>query len=446
MGTAVSVSTSENKRYIPRGRNNLQTVFERHFSDFVRVYEDDYADRYGKYRLERIKTIGEHFLACGDYLNGVARIRCTNPECGHDYFRPFSCKGFYLCPSCSQKRTILMAEHLTEEVLLRLPHRQFVFTVPKALRVFFRNNRKLFAEISRLIFSIIKDFYNEASGEEVKTGMVIAHQTFGDMLRWNPHFHCLVLEGGVDEEGNFVFIPFSSLQKMTEYFRRRVIGLFLKNNMINEGFARNLLSWKNSGFSIDNSVQILTDKARVNLSEYISRAPVSLKKLRYEPFKGRVLFHTQYNQYFGENVHMFEGCDFLAELTQHIPPKGVQYIRRYGLYASRTRGKWSEHPEIVRHAPDGWKAVHLPLENEESEETECNISEKVSRKTWARLIAKIYEIDPFVCPKCGSEMRVIAVIQNVDDIKRILKHLEKVGRAPPGVDYSKLTDQNLNFQ
>ncbi|MDA3851909.1 MAG: transposase zinc-binding domain-containing protein, partial [Spirochaetaceae bacterium] len=75
------------------------------------------------------------------------------PILQHDYFRPFSCKGFYLCPSCSQKRTVLMAEHLTEEVLLRLPHRQFVFTVPKALRIFFRNNRKLFADISRLIFS-----------------------------------------------------------------------------------------------------------------------------------------------------------------------------------------------------------------------------------------------------------------------------------------------------
>ena len=443
MGTQrTPVLRKKNREYQPGGISLLQEIFQRHFSDFVRVYEDDYADRYGKYRLERIKTIGEHFLACGDYLNGVARIRCTNPECSHDYFRPFSCKGFYLCPSCSQKRTILMAEHLTEEVLLRLPHRQFVFTFPKALRVFFRNNRKLFADISRLIFSIIKDFYNEAAEKDIKTGTVIAHQTFGDMLRWNPHFHCLVLEGGFDEEGKFVYIPFSSLQKMTEYFRRKVIGLFLKNNMINEGFARNLLSWKNSGFSIDNSVQILTDKARVNLSEYISRAPVSLKKLRYEPFKGRVLFHTQYNQYFGENVHMFEGCDFLAELTQHIPPKGTQYIRRYGLYASRSRGKWPEHPEVVRHAPEGWKTAQqtLPLEDELPEEAECDISERASRKTWARLLAKIYEIDPFVCPKCGSEMRVIAVIQDVTEIKRILKHLKKVGRPPPGVDYPKLLD------
>ena len=61
---------------------------------------------------------------CGDYLQGIARIRCTNPECGHDYFRPFSCKGFYLCPSCGQKRTLLFGEHLTNEVLLNLPHRR----------------------------------------------------------------------------------------------------------------------------------------------------------------------------------------------------------------------------------------------------------------------------------------------------------------------------------
>ncbi len=387
-------------------------------------------------------NVGGHFLACGDYLNGVARIRCTNKECGHDYFRPFSCKGFYLCPSCSQKRTILLAEHLTEEVLLKLPHRQFVFTVPKALRVFFRNNRKLFADISRLIFSIIREFYKEAAGKEIKTGMVIAHQTFGDMLRFNPHFHCLVLEGGFDNEGNFVYIPFSDLKKMTEYFRRKVINLFLKIKMINEDFARNLMSWKNSGFSIDNSVQILTNKARVNLSEYISRAPVSLKKINYDPFKGRVLFHTHYNNYFKENVHMFNGLDFLAELTQHIPPKGIQYIRRYGLYASRTKGKWTEHPEIVRHAPEGWKTAQqdLTIDEDIPEETECDISGKASRKAWARLLAKVYEIDPFVCPKCGSEMRFIAIIQDVAEIKKILKHLKKVGRAPPGVDYTTLVN------
>ena len=94
-----------------------------------------------------------------------------------DYFRPFSCKGFYLCPSCSQKRRLLFAEHLTNEVLLDLPHRQFVFTIPKALRPFFRHDRRLFAEMSGMIYVIISEFYNAAAGKPLLSGVVAAHQT-----------------------------------------------------------------------------------------------------------------------------------------------------------------------------------------------------------------------------------------------------------------------------
>ncbi|RLG30585.1 hypothetical protein DRN97_10355 [Methanosarcinales archaeon] len=135
----VEIPPSSRASYTPRGRNTLQTICEKHFQDFCNSYEESYADRYGKFRLDRIIEVDEHFLTCGDYLQGIARIRCTNPDCGYDYFRLFSCKRFYLCPSCSQKRTLLFAEHLTEEVLLSIPHSQFVFTFPKALRVFFRH-------------------------------------------------------------------------------------------------------------------------------------------------------------------------------------------------------------------------------------------------------------------------------------------------------------------
>jgi hypothetical protein len=69
-------------RYVPRGRNELHTIFERHFAEFCEHYEEKYAATYGKYRLDRIQQIGERFCTCGDYLQGVARIRCTNPECG----------------------------------------------------------------------------------------------------------------------------------------------------------------------------------------------------------------------------------------------------------------------------------------------------------------------------------------------------------------------------
>lgn len=300
--SAALLTKSQKDTYVPRAENQLQAIFERHFDEFCAQYEERFAKKYGMYRLERLQDVGTRFRTCGDYLQGIARIRCTNPECGHDYFRPFSCKGFYRCPSCSQKRTLLFAEQLTEKVLLDLPHRQFVFTLPKALRVFFRHDRRLFEDISRLIFNLVREFYQEVAGRMLLTGLIVAHQTFGDMLRWNPHFHAIVLEGGFDNHGRFFYIPFGGLEAMVELFRRRVIQILTEKGLLDEKLSSNLLSWKHSGFSIDNSVRILDHRAQENLAEYIARPPISLKKIRYEPFTGRVLFHTAYSEYFKENV------------------------------------------------------------------------------------------------------------------------------------------------
>ena len=218
--------------YLPRAQNLLQRVFKEHFSEFAACYDERYAGQYGRFRLERIQKVAQRFTVCGDYAHGVARIRCTNTECGHDYFRPFSCKGFYLCPSCSQKRTLLLSEYLSERLLLRLPHRQFVFSFPKALRVFFKYNRRLFCAVSRLLFAIVQSFYNEAAGNKVRTAAVIAYQSSGDLLRFNPHFHALILEGGFDAAGRFIFIPLGDLARMTQYLRRRVLKWFLDKRLI----------------------------------------------------------------------------------------------------------------------------------------------------------------------------------------------------------------------
>jgi len=112
----------------------------------------------------------------------------------------------------------------------------------------------LYYDISTLIFEMIQSYYNEVSGEDIETGLVLSYQTSGDFAQWNPHFHGLLLEGGFNEEGRFVYIPISNTRKMTELFRRLVIKYFTDKKLLNDDFARNLVSWKNSGFSIDNSV------------------------------------------------------------------------------------------------------------------------------------------------------------------------------------------------
>jgi hypothetical protein len=64
----------------------------------------------------------------------------------------------------------------------------------------------------------------------------------------------------------------------------------------------------------------------------------------------------------------------------------------------------------------------------------ATVPESACRSAWARLLAKIYEVDPLVCPRCSSQMRILAVIVDPGEVKRILRHLIKIGRPPPGLD------------
>ena len=95
------------------------------------------------FRLDRIQQVGEQFSTCGDYLQGIVRIHCYAMfpalvrkwpnELVHSshsvwesdvqilsaattIFAPFSARDSTFV--CSQKRTLLFAEHLINEVLL----------------------------------------------------------------------------------------------------------------------------------------------------------------------------------------------------------------------------------------------------------------------------------------------------------------------------------------
>jgi uncharacterized protein (UPF0212 family) len=48
---------------------------------------------------------------------------------------------------------------------------------------------------------------------------------------------------------------------------------------------------------------------------------------------------------------------------------------------------------------------------------------RVCRKSWAKLIYQVYEVDPLKCPKCGARMKIIAFITAREEIIKIQKHL-----------------------
>lgn len=63
---------------------------------------------------------------------------------------------------------------------------------------------------------------------------------------------------------------------------------------------------------------------------------------------------------------------------------------------------------------------------------DSDISRKVFRKNWARLIQKVYNVDPLVCPKSLGSMKIISLIDDLDVIKKILKHLGLwLSKRPP---------------
>jgi hypothetical protein len=104
---------------------------------------------------------------------------------------------------------------------------------------------------------------------------------------------------------------------------------------------------------------------------------------------------------------VFPAMEWLAAMCSHIPNRGEQMVRYYGYYSNVSRGK--------RQKEGNDAAVPCILEPQGNE--------KAFRKSWARLIQKIYEVDPLICPKCKGKMRIISSIEDPSVIRDILKHL-----------------------
>ncbi len=48
----------------------------------------------------------------------------------------------------------------------------------------------------------------------------------------------------------------------------------------------------------------------------------------------------------------------------------------------------------------------------------------ITSQGWAEMIRKVYEVDPMVCPKCGSRMKVVAFLTEHAVVDRIIDHLK----------------------
>jgi hypothetical protein len=338
-----------------------QSIFN-HFAGFEWVYEEQYQKRYGVLR-QAVRQVVYKYLGCGDLRKGFARIKCK--DCKHEDLLAFSCKGRYFCPSCHQKRVLMFGEWITEEILYPLPHRQYVFTVPKILRPYFRFDRRLLEKLSQCAYQSLKEFFRTTvNKEDAVPGVVISIQTFGDLVNFHPHLHCLVTDGCFMPNGWFYVLPEIDVKKLEGLFRHKILKLLLKEKKISQEWVQKLLSWRNSGFNIHNQVKIRSQdkRGRECLAQYILRSPFSQEKMTYRQESKTVLYRSKMNPVSKRNFAVFPVLDWIATLTAHIPNKGEQLVRYYGYCSNVSRGKRKKErpaekggvswkPEVIEVAP-----------------------------------------------------------------------------------------------
>jgi len=424
--------------YRPRDpqASDLWRLIDEHFDTFQQVYDERYQAKYGFWRpvIEHSVTA---FLKCGDLQEGFARVRCS--DCKHEMFVAFSCKQRCTCPSCHQKRTLLTGIHVSEDVCAPVAHRQVVFTIPKRLRIHARFDRKLLGKLSSCAWTCIKaEVRRILKREDVVPGMIAAIQTFGQLAQWHPHLHCLLTCGAFTPEGEFLELPQFDMDSLLLAWQDAVFALYLKEDKIEPEVVENMRSWEYSGFSIDQSVLLQAgDQAGIErLVQYMVRCPFSLSRLVKVTDTGQVVYKaekdacrafpnpqsTNLTAGTKRNFQILSPLDFLAEFTQHIPPKGSHIIRYFGFYSNKNRGMRKKAKEAANPPSQGDARIVSPAR--------CS-------QTWAMLIKRVYEVDPMVCSQCGGEMEIISFIDPPQNevIEKILRHcglwMASEPRGPP---------------
>jgi len=338
--------------YHPREpkKSALWQILDRHFEEFERNYSEKFEKKYGFFR----RVIGEvvrAFLRCGDLKDGFARVRC--PKCGHEYLLQFSCKVRCFCPSCQAKRVVVFGHHLKENVFYPVPHRQYVFALPKMLRIYFKHDRSLLTGLCQCAYKSLIIFLREVVHlKDGIPGVVMAIHTFGEYPdKFHPHVHAIVTDGLFNGNGLFYVMRETDLKPLEDLFRAEVFKFLKKEGKINDELIQKLMNWRHSGFSVDNGVRISEkdEKGRESVAQYIMRNVFSEGKIKYIEKSEKVIYHAKMQKMevkraknetgsTKQNFKIYTAEEFIAAITQHIPKKSFQMVRYFGWYSNKSRG------------------------------------------------------------------------------------------------------------
>jgi len=240
-------------------------------------------------------------------------------------------------------------------------------------------------------------------------------------LRPHPHVHAIATRGGWDRDGTWHPVPYLDEHAAERLFRHKVIKLLRDAGLLDQRRIELLLSWKHTGFSARGETHIgPTDRKMLEVvARYLLRCPISLARLVWREGASIVVYKGQH----GEADQEIDACELIARLLAHIPDPRKHLVFYFGAYSNVARGRRKKSDVSLGVAGD-------------TDPDQTSAAQAARRRSWAELIRRVYEVDPLLCPKCGSDMRIIAFITDPSVMKKILDHIRdrhRVGRAPPAV-------------
>ncbi len=353
------------------------------------------------------------YIKCGILAHGFACAHCY--ACHNDFLLAFSCKGRGVCPSCAARDMAETAAHIRENLIPQIPTRQWVISFPKRIRHYLQTD-KILQKVLRIVAYEIKKKVIACSSiiSNPEFGAVSFIQRFGNTLNIHPHFHFIVADGVFeknDETFNFheAFLTQDDIADAQVAIEKSVLRLFNRRGWFDNDEVEKILSYENTGFSLDAKVRIQAwDRDGLErLIRYCARPAFASENLRWNgPW---ITYRLPKPCHTGKTSIQLDPLEFLDKIAALIPPPRRHRHHYHGAFAPNSPLRRSISTAAIQ---TPIKIAPPALQGAAQKTTKVSF-------TWAKLIARIYEVDPLLCT-CGKEIKITKIVTNPTEIWRIL--------------------------
>ncbi|ODS38062.1 MAG: hypothetical protein A7316_08625 [Candidatus Altiarchaeales archaeon WOR_SM1_86-2] len=296
------------------------------------VYKHKHLDELREVEIKEI----EKMLQCQNNPRGYFVYAC--PNCGEVKIIHFGCNS-RICTHCGKKYADKWAENLAKNTF-DVPHRHCVMTIAEQLRPIFKEYRECLLKILMdCAITAISDMMEWKLGREVTPGVVVVIHTYGKDMKFNPHIHALVTEGGFKENSAWVSVnkfPYKMLRKAWQYQILTRVKEVIPDTSENRRLIDFLFKNYPEGFYVRAKDSI---KSKRKLSAYIGRyiRHPAVAECRITNYDGKtVTFYYDEKNEKGEVIKRHYVTmsveEFISALIGHIPDTQFKTVRYYGVY------------------------------------------------------------------------------------------------------------------